>query len=293
MRNKKNKAIKSAESVAALRASAHQDTDREIKCKDYLAKHFLKNRYKLLTSIKPHSLQKKILEKIAPGSYNYIVTRTKHFDEILLNEIANNIEQLVILGAGYDTRGIRFQEALRNASIFEVDIHSTQSQKKNVLNKKISFTPPQNYTFVSLDFTKDDLRESLEKHGFSITQKTLFLWEGVSYYLPEKDVKKTLNFVSLCKKGSSIVFDYSIKSFVLGDHSTYGGKKLAKWLKKIKEPFLFGLAPEETANFIKECNLKLLSDLGPEELSNQYLINSKGKIEGNTLGHARMVHASS
>ena len=56
-----------------------------------------------------------------------------------------------------------------------------------------------------------------------------------------------LKFVADCAPGSSIVFDYALQSFVDGDTRTYGGEQIARWLKKIGEPFLFGLYPARCA----------------------------------------------
>jgi O-methyltransferase involved in polyketide biosynthesis len=100
-----------------------------------------------------------------------------------------------------------------------------------------------------------------------------------------------LNFVSSCAPGSSIAFDYAIKSFVDGDTSTYGGKQVARWLKRIREPFLFGLNAEETAGFVARHKLRVVSDLGPEESEQAYLQTKNGLYLGKTFGHVRMVHA--
>ena len=87
--------------------------------------------------------------------------------------------------------------------------------------------------------------------------------------------------------GSAIAFDYAVRSFVAGDHSTYGGKQVARWLEEIDEPFLFGLDAEETKGFLEGHRLVLESDLGPKELEQAYLRTRRG----GTLGHVRMALA--
>ncbi|MFD2592778.1 class I SAM-dependent methyltransferase [Aquimarina hainanensis] len=290
MNRKKQQAIKSAESVAALRAAAYKEKDKNLRCSDDLASCFLNTPYRLLTSIRPHRLLKKILHKMSPGSYHFAITRTKHFDEILKKEALNGIEQLVILGAGYDTRAIRFQDLLKSVDVYEVDFYATQENKRKILHKKVKDIP-ENIHFIPVDFNKDSFEAALEFHGFETDKKTLFLWEGVSYYLPEAVVRHILCFVSSCKNGSSIVFDYALEKFVKGDYSTFGGEEIAKWLKKIQEPFLFGLEPTQTTTFLTECNLTLCSDLSPEELEQKYLKTQSGEIAGKTLGHVHMAHA--
>jgi hypothetical protein len=87
------------------------------------------------------------------------------------------------------------------------------------------------------------------------------------------------------------LFDYSTRDFVQGDLSSYGGKQMAGWLKRIKEPFLFGMNASETGAFINSCRLSIDADYGPGELENMYLRTRRGKKAGNILGHIRMVHA--
>lgn len=287
---KKEAAIQSAQTVSVLRAIAAKEKDPSIQCGDYLAKYFLTDKYKLMVRLVPHRLIKSIIHLSSPGSYCFMITRTKHFDQTLLQEINAGVRQVVILGAGYDTRPFRFADKLKDVAVFEVDFPGTQSYKREKL-KKISNSNPHGITFIPLDFNKAPFDKALIRNGFSPTLKTLFLWEGVSYYLPERVVQQVLSFVGVCASGSSILFDYATKDFVNGDQSSYGGKQLARWLKKIKEPFLFGMNSSETNGFINSCKLSLVSDFGPEEVEKMYLRTKKGKLLGKTLGHVRMAHA--
>ena len=197
---------------------------------------------------------------------------------------------MVLLGAGYDSRAFRFQEELEGIRVFEIDHPGTQARKKRIL-AMVYKESPANLSYLSVDFNQQSFQTALSDHGFSLEKKTLFLWEGVSYYLPQPVVEGVLDFVSGCVAGSSIVFDYAIKGFVNGDTSTYGGKQVAKWLKKIREPFLFGLDAEETEEFLARRKLQVVSDFGPEDLERCYLKTKKGFYLGKSLGHVRMAHA--
>ena len=128
-------------------------------------------------------------------------------------------------------------------------------------------------------------------NGFSRNRRTLFLWEGVSYYLPKQVVANILRFVESCAPGSSIIFDYALRKFVDGDTSTYGGEHVARWLRKIGEPFVFGLNPHETPHFLAECGLSPIYDIGPEDAEARYLTRKDGRILRRTLWHVRIVHA--
>ena len=290
MSTNSNIAIRSAETVSAIRAVACKEKHTAGRCNDHLAKHFLGPKYKLITGCMPHRLMKAAIEMISPGSYGFIITRTCLFDKTLEEEIRLGIRQLVILGAGYDSRPFRFADQLKNIKIFELDFPGTQLHKRKRLARVVSKVP-DNLVFIPIDFNKESFELSLLKRGFNPYVKTLFLWEGVSYYLPESVVKKVFSYVSTCASGSSIVFDYATKDFVNGDHTSYGGKQLSKWLKKINEPFLFGMNAGESRSFLHHCGLSLLADYSPADLEKLYLINKYGRDEAKTLGHVRMAHA--
>jgi methyltransferase (TIGR00027 family) len=283
-------AIRSAETMAFLRAVVSGEQNLAVRSEDLLAKHFLGRKYRLLIGVGLQALTKRILEVAVPGSYGFAIARTRHFDEVLLSEIRAGVEQVVLLGAGYDSRPFRFRDVLGDIRVFEIDHPGTQARKRRMLDE-IGETNPPNLSYIAADFNRQSLPEALADHGFSPDRKTLFLWEGVSYYLPRPVVEGVLDFVSGCAAGSSIVFDYATKAFVKGDTSTYGGAQVARWLKKIREPFLFGLNPEETPEFLSARKLHAVSDLGPEDLAKTYLKSKDGRCIGKTFGHVRMVHA--
>lgn len=174
--------------------------------------------------------------------------------------------------------------------VFEVDHPGTQARKMSILLRS-NIEVPKNVQYVPVDFNRDALEAELVKKGFSRNRRTLFLWEGVSYYLPKPVVAGILSFVESCAPGSSIVFDYALRTFVEGDTSTYGGEVVANWLRKIGEPFVFGLNPHETPHFLGECGLKPVYDMSPEDTEARYLARKGGGILRRTLGHVRIVHA--
>jgi methyltransferase (TIGR00027 family) len=276
--------------MAFMRAVVAGEKNLAVRSQDLLAKNFLGRKCRLLISVSLQAVLRRAVEFFVPGSYGFIITRTRHFDEILLAETRAGVEQVVLLGAGYDSRAFRFRDALRNIKVFEIDHPGTQARKLRMLAR--SGEPiPANVTYIPVDFNRRSLREALADHGFSARRKTLFLWEGVSYYLPRPVVEDVLDVVSECADGSSIVFDYAHAAYVSGDTSTHGGRQVARWLKRVRERFVFGLDPEETPEFLGARRLQMVSDLGPEELAQAYLKSSDGCFIGSTFGHIRMVHA--
>jgi methyltransferase (TIGR00027 family) len=283
-------AIQSAETMAFLRTLVAGEKSLAVSCEDYLAKIFLGQKRRLLAAISSQLVVKRLTEIVAPGSYGFTIARTRYFDDALLQEVRAGIKQLVLLGAGYDSRPFRFRDSLCGVCIFEIDHPITQARKQRMLKRAGKPSPP-NLCYVPVDFNKKSLWQALVGTGFAMHQRTLFLWEGVSYYLPQQVVEDVLDFVAGCAPGSSIVFDYATRRFVNGDTCTYGGKQIARWLKRIGEPFLFGLDPGEAERFLRRRALHLVSDLGAEELERAYLKTKDGRCLGKTLGHVRMAHA--
>jgi methyltransferase (TIGR00027 family) len=283
-------AIQSAQTVAALRAAVTNETCLAVACEDKLAKYFISLRERLLTALLPQPVIRWVLERAAPGSYGFAIARTRCFDDALLSEAASGIQQVVILGAGYDSRALRFAHELKGVRVFEVDHPGTQARKMGILLRSITEIP-KNVHYVPVDFNHDALEAELVKKGFSRSRRTLFLWEGVSYYLPKPVVAGILRIAASCAPGSSIVFDYALRTFVEGDTSTYGGEHIARWLRKVGEPFVFGLDPHETPHFLGECGLRPVYDMSPEDTEARYLGRKEGGILCRTLGHVRIVHA--
>ncbi len=179
--------------------------------------------------------------------------RTKAFDAALLDALRNGARQVVVLGAGFDSRGYRFQSRLRGVRFMEVDYGPTQEYKKARV-KEILGALPATVSYVPMDFTKDSLREQLVKAGYSEQQKTFFLWEGVVFYLPESAVKDTLHFVrDHAAPGSRIAFNYTFSK----DRNVNNPQSIyARW----GEPWLFGFPNDGATAYVRREGLEVISD---------------------------------
>lgn len=283
--------IQSAESVALLRAACHRESDPAVRNPDQFAKHFIgKGFYRFLLAL-PRPISRFVIENLSPGSYCSLLIRTRFMDEHLLRALQQGIRQVVILGAGYDSRAWRFAEQLKGTRVFEVDLPGTQAAKLACL-KKAGMSTPSNLQFFAHDFNNGDLIARLQQQGLDTSLPTFFLWEGVCYYLPQAAVVANLQtVVGACAPGSILVLDYALRSFVEGDSSTYGGEAVQKWLKKINEPFLFGLNADETTTFMTRCGMQMIDDIGPAQMSERYLQGRNGLL-GNPLGHLRLAAVS-
>jgi methyltransferase (TIGR00027 family) len=292
MPKKKNKAVRSAAIVTAVRALGFYDKNAQNP--DYMAILFLSRKFKIMVWFLriAQKIGKGFLERSAPGFYWYFQVRTKHLDAILEKAITTGIEQLVILGAGYDSRPYRFEEKLDGIRVFEVDFPGTLSSKKQKL-LKLYRSLPKHVKYIPIDFNSQSIKDVLFESGYEADKKTFFIWEGVSYYLPTKSFDAVLEFVAKNSlPGSSIAFDYAIRSFIEGDYSTYGAKKLADTWEKMGEPGLSGIEDGATDRFLRQRGLSVISDFGPDKLEQIFATSKNGEQIGRIWGCMRIVYAS-
>jgi len=106
--------------VALARSRAAIEERKEIKGNDYLAEIFLPENMK--ASLKGTNMSNEAILSRTPGMYEYIIARTAYFDFIVEQALRENISQIVLLGAGYDTRAYRFNDLIDKTKIFELDI---------------------------------------------------------------------------------------------------------------------------------------------------------------------------
>jgi methyltransferase (TIGR00027 family) len=282
----------SAEVVAAARAVGAMESSEEVRNPDHLARHFLGPRFRLIRAVPPlRALSFRLWQRAAPGVYHYINARTRHVDRVLLAEAAAGLGQLVILGAGYDTRPYRFAEQLRAVQVFEVDQPATAARKRARL-ARVSGALPNNVSYVSVDFQRGDLSRHLEAAGYSEKTKTLFLWEGVSYYLTSDAVDGLLHFVSTrSAPDSSIVFDYLYASVLRGPTNYYGADQVRRWLQAHGEPYQSGIDEGRAREFLAARGFELITDLDPKQMEASYLTKRDGSLLGPAFAGYGMAHA--
>jgi methyltransferase (TIGR00027 family) len=266
-------------------AGAFERSDSLLKNPDDMAREFLGWRlgfFADLCAVGPlRRLVDRAYERTAPGAARYLLVRTKHFDQLVLDEVEAGAKQLVILGAGYDTRAYRFRDRLANVRVFELDHPDTARRKIQILTKNHGALPTH-VAYVAIDFQRESLEARLRGAGYDEKLRTFFLWEGVTYYLAEAAVDLVLR-TARDRSGplSSIAFDYAYRSVVEGGSDAYGADVIRKKVKSLGEPFTFGIEEGKLSSFLAERGFELVSDLGPKALDERYL---KGP-EGEDLGH--------
>lgn len=247
---------------------------------DYLAERVLRPHQAAL--IRVPRLCRWLLERGLPGALGYFNARTRYFDDVVLEEARAGLEQLVILGAGFDSRSIRFSDALRTARVFVVDMPEVLALRSALRAERLlpgqqttGHQTPSHQTMTSaiavpIDFEREDLGEALRRQGYASGARTLFLWEGVTYYLPVEAVRTVLSFVaSQSKPGSSILFDYVTKAFVDGDYSGYGARRLADGWRRLGDVNRCGI--DDIVAFALPIGLRVRVNIDAGQLERRYL----------------------
>jgi len=214
-------------------------------------------------------------EKLTPGIIGGLTCRTRYIDDVLNNAIKEGVETVVNLGAGMDTRAFRIP-GIENIQYFELDFPELQKAKRAYIDKRIGELPA-NVSLVPVDFNSQELGEELKKAGYTLSSKTLFIWEGVTQYISKEAVDNTLKYVAQAATGSRIVFTYVLKSFINGSYIPDGLNSLYKLVLKKKNPLWFcGFEPAEMSEYLSKYSLYLIEDVGHEEYLERY-IKPKGR----------------
>jgi len=256
-----------ARTVAYCRALAALDDREEIRGPDSLASIFLSDDDR--RTLKDHASREWVITRlITPRLFGYFMARTAYIDEVFKKALRSNIPQIVMLGAGYDTRPYRFQDMIRDTRIFEMDIRPTQQRKRDKLIQK-GIAIPEQLSYVTIDFTTETIEDTLIPAGFESSEKTLFIWEGVMYYLSAEAVNSVLGFVAAhSPEGSTICFDHMSQAV----ESVHSG-----------EPFRFWVGNDDLEAFLSPRGFKMLEHLTPDRIRKRYLTLCDGSTAFDTL----------
>ena len=212
------------------------------------------------------------------------VARTRLIDDTLCQAlVGEGIDQVIILGAGFDCRAYRLP-GIGSAAVFEVDHRATLSVKRAQLRRVLAKLP-ENVRFVEMDFNRQGLRDTLTLAGLDPLRPAVFLWEGVTNYLTADAVGAVLRFVAGCAAGSRLVFTYVHRRALDGSGLFEGAADLMRDVERLGEPWTFGLDPEELPDYLRERGLRLERDAGAREYRVQYFGPDGERMKGYDFYH--------
>ncbi|MCK5008484.1 MAG: SAM-dependent methyltransferase [Spirochaetales bacterium] len=225
-------------------------------------------------------------EKKAPGVWAMALCRKRYIDDKVVEAVVEQAETVVNLGAGFDTQAYRLP-ALAEVPVWEVDQPDNIDAKRLRLRKVLGEVPAH-VTLVSVNFDSEDLGAVLASQGYALDVKTFFILEGVTQYLTEAGIQETFDFLAKAPAGSRLVFTYVRKDFMDGK-VFYGHEFLYKKMLLKDKIWLFGMDPEDVADFLGGYAWRVLEHLGYEELAEVYVKPTGRKLE--SLALERVVYA--
>jgi methyltransferase (TIGR00027 family) len=204
------------------------------------------------------------------GPRGTVAVRTRYIDDRLGDALCRGTEQVVILGAGFDSRAYRLPGIAR-ARVFEVDHPATQAEKRRRLARRFGPLPPH-VTLVPIDFTTDTLDAALPRSGYRGDATTFVILEGVTHYLPAEAVDVLFRYVARnAAAGSQMVFTYIHRGALDGSVTFPRAAQTLASVRGVGEPYTFGFDPAELPAYLAARGLRLIEDVGAREYREWYL----------------------
>jgi methyltransferase (TIGR00027 family) len=213
-----------------------------------------------------HALFRLPARALSLGLVDHVSLRTLVIDRALLTSIADGVDQVVILGAGLDSRAYRLP-LLASADVYEVDHPSTQAYKRNRVRDAKAWS--RTLVHVPVDFESQRVGEELKRAGHDSARRTFWIWEGVTMYLSELTMVASLSEVnSRSIDGSRLAVTYALpKILSFGPTS----RRIAEALfSGIGEPMIGTIESDEMANVLRGASFDVESDTNNNDWAREF-----------------------
>ncbi|WP_043622524.1 SAM-dependent methyltransferase [Nonomuraea candida] len=208
-------------------------------------------------------------ERSAPGVWGGILCRKRYADDKVAAALAAGAGQLVVLGAGLDTRACRLAVPA-GAAAFEVDLPANVTAKRRVV-ERVYGRVPERLRLVPADLRAGGPGPALEAAGFRTGEPAVVLMEGVTPYLGEEGVRNVFAFLAGLAPGSRLLFTYLRRDFLDGTRSYGMGKRLRRRFVTRHGVWHFGLDPAEADALLAGHGWRGCEQVGEAEYRERYL----------------------
>ncbi|MEL6535693.1 MAG: SAM-dependent methyltransferase [Bacteroidota bacterium] len=268
----KEKVDQTALGVAVIRMLEASYPKEQRLFEDKVSQYLLPGTYRTFTKLLSARWLRQALirrrDKQFPGVLGLIPVRTRYLDDRVKDALDRGIRQIVILGAGMDSRPYRIA-GIAGAQVFEVDRKVVQ-QFKIARVKNWQGSQPLHVNFVEVDFTTQTLEATLGTSGLNLEEPTLVLWEGVTQYITEEAVRNTLAYLSTIEQ-AEVIMSYVPAEYLNSSSPLPYLPKLLQGLKKAGLGWYFGLDPQQLPQFVGEYGYTVQEDVGHAEHQERYL----------------------
>jgi methyltransferase (TIGR00027 family) len=268
-----------AEAVTMARALEHLKPEAQRVVDDPWAHLFLSPAARRALAAWSGSLTGRVLRTLGASGTTYVPLRHRFIDEHLRGALDAGVAQVVLLGAGYDTRAYRFADQLGGRPVFEVDLAAISRSKAATIAKNKDQFPDANVVRVEIDFESQSISDVLADAGFTVGAPTFFTWEGVPMYLTRAAVKATLDAArDVSGEGTQIAHDMW---YLVDDPGPLGTARRSapSALSLIGEPVTFGVHPEEYDYFLSLHGFHIVDVALSSELQARYAKGTPAVID--------------
>jgi len=192
-----------------------------------------------------------------------VKTRTRYFDDRLEAEIAAGVRQVVILGAGLDTRSVR--KLADGVRYFEIDDPATMELKRRCYKDA---GIDAGVTLISGNYVTDGLIYLLESKDFEFDVPTYIIWEGNVMYMPLATDKRTMLELKRYVKRFRLSFDYLTESVVMKTTGNAGLTALVESFEEMRAPWLSGI--DDIYSLAREVGLRVVENFTTGQLYRKY-----------------------
>ncbi len=203
------------------------------------------------------------IDRGSAGSSAHMAFRTRAIDQAVEDAVAAGVDQLVLLGAGFDARAHRLP-GLENASVIEIDHPATQGAKR--ARARTLPLAAKSIRYAATDFEGDGLRRAFEAAGHDPARPAVVVWEGVTMYLTREAIDATLALLGeVLARGSRLVTTYYDEASV--SRAVWASSQL---LRAVGEPLRTRFSPREIESAMAAHGFVRVTDEGDEEWVPRY-----------------------
>ena len=198
-----------------------------------------------------------------PAVKDMVKTRTRYFDDMLDAQLAAGIRQVVILGAGLDTRAVRKQAP--GVRYFEIDDPATVELKRRCYaDARID----AGVRLIPGNYVTDGLIDLLWLNGFEFNVPTYVIWEGNVMYMPLANDKHTMVQLKRHVRRFRLSFDYLTEAVINKTTGDAGLKNLVESFEAMDAPWVSGI--DDIHSLAAELGLRVVENATTGELYRTY-----------------------
>jgi methyltransferase (TIGR00027 family) len=193
----------------------------------------------------------------------FVKIRTRYFDDMLERQIAAGCRQVVLLGAGLDTRAVR--KAAPGVRFFEIDDAATMNLKRYCLDQH---RLGADACLIAGNYVTDGMLALLVQHGLDVTVPTYVIWEGNTMYLDEAADRAILSQLRDGLRQVRVSFDYFVTAMITRTTGDAGLTQVTENFAQMNAPWITGF--DDVPALAAELGLRVIEDLTTGAMSRVY-----------------------